>query len=278
MVGMALTERTWTENRPGGEPLVPLSEMWRFRELAYVLAERDVKVRYKQSVLGVAWAVIQPLVAVGVFTLVFDNLTHVANDGIPYPLFSLVGVAIWNYHSTTVNNGAGSLVSNSGLVTKVYFPRLLAPVSAMLPALVDLGVTAVLVALLLLLYGRAPGIEVLTVPFAVLLLVLESFAFSLWLSALQVQFRDVRHLTALGLQLWLFLSPVAYSSSAVSDQWRWLYAMNPVTTVIDWTRWAVLGSPWPGWSLLPGIFTTVVVLVSGLAYFGRAQRRFADII
>jgi len=271
-------EHAWIENRPGGEPIVPLGELWRFRELAYVLAERDVKVRYKQSVLGVAWAIIQPLVAVGVFTLVFDNLTHVPADGIPYPLFSLVGVAVWGYHSTSVNNGASSLVGNSGLVTKVYFPRLLAPISAMLPALVDLGVTAVLIVVLLVAYGVTPGIGVVTVPFAIVLLVIESFAFSLWLAALHVQFRDVRHVTGLILQLWLFLSPVAYSSSAVDSQWRWVYSLNPVTTVIDWMRWALLGTPWPGWAIVPGIVVTALVLWRGLVYFGRAQRRFADVI
>lgn len=279
MVRMSLaTGNAWTENRAGGQPLVPLGEIWRYRELAYVLAQRDVQVRYKQAVLGIAWAIIQPLVAVGVFTLVFDRLTHVPRDGIPYPLFSLVGLLAWGYHSTSVSQGASSLVGNAGLVTKVYFPRLLAPISAVLPALVDLAVTAAIVVVLLIAYGVTPGLGVVTVPIALALLMVETFAFSLWLAALHVRFRDVKHITALILQLWLFASPVAYSSSGVDGAWRWVYALNPVATVIDWLRWSVLGTPWPGLRILPGVAVTLLVLAGGLVFFGRAERRFADVI
>jgi lipopolysaccharide transport system permease protein len=270
---------TWVENRPGRKFLGPgLRELWRYRELGGFLALRDLKVRYKQAVFGAAWAVFQPVAGVVVFTIVFRRLAKVPSDGIPYPLFVFAGLAVWTYHASSVTRATQSLVGNAPLVTKVYFPRLLVPLATVLPGLLDLALSLLMLAVLLGAYRVAPSWAVLTLPLWVVALVATTLAVGLWLSALNVQYRDVNHAITLLVQLWLFVSPVAYPSSMVQGGWRLLYALNPMAGVIDGFRWALVRGPRPGPTLLLSIAVTAVLLASGVVYFQRTERRFADVI
>jgi lipopolysaccharide transport system permease protein len=269
----------WVENRPSrGFRALDLRELWQYRELGGFLALRDLKVRYKQAAFGAAWAVLQPIAGVLVFTVVFRRIANVPSEGIPYPLFAFVGLSVWSYHATGVTRATQSLVSNSPLVTKVYFPRLLVPLAAVLPGLLDLALSLLLLGLLLVIYSTTPTPAILTLPLWVLALTATTFSVGLWLAALNVQYRDVNHAITLMVQLWLFISPVAYPSSLVEGGWRVLYALNPMVGVIDGFRWALLGAPWPGATLWLSLTMTVLLLVSGLAYFQRTERRFADVI
>jgi lipopolysaccharide transport system permease protein len=269
----------WVENRPSRGFRGPgLRELWRYRELGGFLALRDLKVRYKQAVFGAAWAVFQPLAGVVVFTLVFRRLAKVPSDGIPYPLFVFAGLAVWSYHASSVTRATQSLVGNAPLVTKVYFPRQLVPLAAVLPGLVDLALSLLMLGVLLAVYQTAPGWAVLTLPLWLVALVATTLGVGLWLSALNVQYRDINHAITLFIQLWLFVSPVAYPSSMVEGGWRLLYALNPMAGVIDGFRWALVRGPRPGPTLLISLAVTAVILVSGVLYFQRTERRFADVI
>jgi ABC-type polysaccharide/polyol phosphate export permease len=269
----------WVENRPSPGLRGPgLQELWRYRELGGFLALRDLKVRYKQAIFGAAWAVFQPLAGVAVFTLVFQRLANVPSDGIPYPLFAFVGLSVWSYHASSITRATQSLVGNAPLVTKVYFPRLLVPLATVLPGLVDLALSLLTLGVLLVLYATTPGWAVLTLPVWAVMLVATSFSVGLWLSALNVKYRDVNHAITLFVQLWLFVSPVAYPSSMVKGGWRLVYALNPMVGVIDGFRWASVGGPRPGPTVLISLGVIVVLLISGVLYFQRTERRFADVI
>jgi lipopolysaccharide transport system permease protein len=277
---LSVERDVWVENRPSRGFRGPrLRELWRYRELGGFLALRDLKVRYKQAVFGAAWAVFQPLAGAVVFTLVFGRLAKVPSDGIPYPLFAFVGLSVWSYHASSVTRATQSLVGNAPLVTKVYFPRLLVPLAAVLPGLVDLALSLLTLVVLLVVYETVPSGAVLTLPMWVVALVATSFSVGLWLSALNVQYRDVNHAVTLFVQLWLFVSPVAYPSSMVEGGgWRWVYALNPMAGVIDGFRWALVQGPRPGPTVLVSMAVILVLLVSGVLYFQRTERRFADVI
>ena len=269
----------WVENRaPTGWHKVDLRELWAYRELIAFLAIRDVKVRYKQAVLGMAWAVLQPLAGALVFTLVFDRIAKLPSDGIPYPVFAFVGVTVWTYFTTSVQTAMSSLVGNVGLVTKVYFPRMAAPIAAVVPGLLDMGISLLILVVLMVVYGVAPGPALLALPLFIVLLVALAFGVGLILATLNVRYRDVKGVSSLLLQLWLFASPVAYASSVIQDRWAALYALNPMAGIIDGFRWALLDTPPPEPSALVGLGILVVILVAGLAVFAREERRFADII
>jgi lipopolysaccharide transport system permease protein len=271
--------RAWIENRPSrGLRGLDLRELWQYRELAGFLALRDLKVRYKQAAFGAAWAVLQPLVGVVVFTVVFRRLARVPSEGIPYPVFAFLGLAVWAYVSSGVTKVSQSLVSNSPLITKVYFPRLLAPLASALPGLLDLALSLIVLGLLMVVYHVTPSWALLTLPLWLIGLVAATLSVGLWLAALNVQYRDVNHVVTLLVQFWLFVSPVAYPSSLVPDAWRPLYALNPVAGLLEGFRWAMLGAPWPGAWLVLSLSVTVVLLVSGVLYFQRVERRFADVI
>jgi lipopolysaccharide transport system permease protein len=269
----------WVENRaPTGWHKVDLRELWAYRELIAFLAIRDVKVRYKQAVLGMAWAVLQPLAGAVVFTLVFDRIANLPSDGIPYPVFAFVGVTVWTYFTTSVTTAMSSLVGNVGLVTKVYFPRMAAPIAAVLPGLLDMAISLLILVVLMVVYGVTPGLGLLALPLCVVVLVALAFGVGLILATLNVRYRDVKGVSSLLLQLWLFASPVAYGSSVIRDRWELLYALNPMAGLIDAFRWSLLGAPAPGTEALPSLAVLAVILVAGVAVFAREERRFADII
>ncbi|MBM7804174.1 ABC-2 type transport system permease protein/lipopolysaccharide transport system permease protein [Geodermatophilus bullaregiensis] len=269
----------WVENAPGSRARTRHgTELWHARELVGFFALRDLKARYKQAALGAAWVLVQPLATVAAFTLVFDDLAGIGSQGIPYPLFALTGLITWTYFSSAVSRASTVLVADPSLITKVYFPRLAAPTGALLPPLVDLGVSLVLVVLFMSYFDTAPSWQLLAVPVWLFLLVLTASGVSLWLSALNVRYRDVQHAVVPLLQLWLFLSPVAYPSSLLSG-WRGLaFALNPMTGVIEFGRWSLLGAPWPGWPLAVSVAVAAVLLTGGSWYFRRAERFFADVI
>ena len=272
---------TWVENRPSsGFRGFRLGELWAYRELVGFLAERDLKVRYKQAALGVLWAILQPVAGAVVFKVVFGRLAAVPSDGIPYLVFAYVGFSVWSYVSTSLTGAQDSLVANASLVTKVYFPRLAAPVASVLPSLLDLAISFVILAVLMVVAGVTPGIELLTTPVFILWMVASALGVGLWMATLNVQYRDVRHAYGLVTQLWLFASPVAYPASLIeNDVWRHVYALNPLVGVLEGLRWAVLDGPWPGASLLAvSAFSTAAIALTGLLYFQQVERRFADVI
>jgi ABC-type polysaccharide/polyol phosphate export permease len=269
----------WVENRPtGGRRALDWRELWRYRELVAFLAIRDVKVRYKQAAFGILWAVVQPLAGLLIFTIVFGKLANVPSDGVPYPLFAFVGMMLWTLFSGGVDSATTSLVTNSSLVTKVYFPRVAAPLASVLPRLVDFGVSLCLFAVFLVVSGRLPGVQVIFLLLAALWAVVLAFAVGLSLATVQVRFRDAHHGLNLLMQLWLYASPVAYPSSLVPPDWRWVYALNPVAGLLDTARWALLGTPAPGMDILASLAVTAVLLAIGVRTFARGERQFADVI
>jgi lipopolysaccharide transport system permease protein len=278
-MGRSPRSREWTENRPSrGLRWPDLHELWQHRELAAFLGSRDLKVRYKQAAFGAAWAVLQPLAGVAVFTVVFRRFANVPSEGIPYPVFAFVGVATWTYFSGSVTRATQSLVNNSALVTKVYFPRLLAPISATLPGLVDLAVSFVGLVVLMAIFKVAPTSAIVTSPLWLLALMVAALGIGLVLGTLNVTYRDVNQAISLLLQLWMFVTPVAYPSSLVPPTWRPLYFVNPMAGVVEGFRWALVGTPWPGNEVFISLTTSIVLLVGGVAYFEHAERRFADVI
>jgi lipopolysaccharide transport system permease protein len=256
-----------------------LRELWHYRDLIYFLAWRDVKVRYKQTALGVAWAILQPLAAMAVFTVFLGGLVHVPSDGLPYPLFAYVGLLPWTYFANAAVGASSSLVANTNLVAKVYFPRLAVPLAAVLAGVIDLGVGLALLFGLLAVFGVSPGAGLLLVPVFVGLTMLAALAVGVWLSALDVQYRDVRYAIPFLMQVWLFATPVVYPASLVPAQYRAVYGLNPMAGVVEGFRWAMLGqTEFPGCLLAVSTLVIAAVLVSGLFYFRRMERIFADVI
>jgi ABC-2 type transport system permease protein/lipopolysaccharide transport system permease protein len=252
--------------------------LWRSRDLLAFFALRDLRLRYKQAALGVAWVLLQPIASVAIFTAVFGRLAGITSEGVPYPLFALVGFTAWTYFSSATVRASEVFVSNPALVTKVYFPRITAPAGAALPPLADLAVSMVLVGLLFLFYGLEPTWRLVAVPVWLVLLVLTAFGPAVFLSALNVRYRDVQHAVGPAMQVWFFASPIAYPSSLLPDRAELVYALNPMVGVIGLARWSVLGTPWPGWPLAVSVGTVAVTLVGGVAYFRRSERSFADVI
>ena len=258
---------------------IDFRELWQYRELLYFLTWRDVKVRYKQTVLGAAWAVLQPLSMMLVFSLFFGRLAKMPSDGIPYPLFTFSALLPWQLFAHSLTESSNSLVGNQHLITKIYFPRLVIPISAVLAGLVDFAIAFVILLGMMLYYGVTPGWALFTLPGFVLLTILTALGFGLWLSALNVKYRDVRYTMNFLVQFWLFATPVAYSSNLIPDKWRFIYGINPMAGVVEGFRWALLGksSP-PNMMLWVSIAVVIIVLVSGLYYFRRMEQEFADIV
>jgi ABC-type polysaccharide/polyol phosphate export permease len=267
------------ENRPTrGARALQLGELWDYRELVLFLALRDFKAKYKQAVFGVGWAVIQPVAGVVVFTIVFRKFAGVPSEGMPYVVFALLGFVVWSYFSASLGAASSSLVTNAALVTKVYFPRIAAPVAALLPGLVQLGLGLALVVCLMAYYGIAPGLNAVVFPLVVVGAVVVALGTGLLFAALNVKYRDVGNVLGLLMQLLLLASPVAYPSSLVPDDWRWVYALNPMVGVLDGARWSLVEGPAPGADLLASAASALVLLAVGLVYFQRTERQFADVI
>jgi lipopolysaccharide transport system permease protein len=253
-------------------------ELAAYRELLYFLVWRDIKVRYKQTVLGAAWAILQPVMTMAVLSVFFGRLAHVPSDGIPYPLFSFVALVPWTYFATAVSGASASLVSSQQLISKVYFPRLLIPLAAVVTPLVDFGFALVTLVALLWWYQVVPGAAIIWLPALIALAVVSAFAVSIVLATLMVRYRDVRYVVPFAMQFWLFATPVAYPASLVPAGWRVLYGLNPMTGVVEGFRWALVGGRPPGLIILASCLVILVLLVAGLFYFRAAEGTFADSI
>ena len=256
-----------------------LRGIWDYRELLLFLAWRDLKTRYAQTTIGFAWAIVQPVAMMLMFTLVFSNFAKLPSDGVPYPIFAYAALLPWGYFSRSLDKSSFSMVAESNLISKVYFPRIIVPISATLVGLVDFAIAFLLLLVMMAFYGVMPSWEVLFMPMFLLLTMLTSLAVSLWLAALFVRFRDIAAAMPLVTQLWMFASPVVYPASLVPEQWKWLYNLNPMAGVIEGFRWTLLKTPPPG---LDRIAVTVVfisaLLLLGMSYFNRMERKFADVI
>ncbi|MDP1798146.1 MAG: ABC transporter permease [Planctomycetaceae bacterium] len=264
---------------PRGWLRLNLEEVWRYRDLLSLLIWRDLSARYRQSVVGYGWAFIKPIVSVLIFAMVFGGLAGLPSDGVPYPLFALAALIPWTYFSASLMGVSTSVTNGGHLLTKVYFPRLILPLSSLGAGLADLGLQLLLVFGFMAFYGFAPSWPLLLLPLFTLYVVVASLAFGLWLTALNVRYRDVGHAVPFLLQAWMWLSPVVYSSSLVPAKWRWLYAINPLVGIIDGFRWCLLNTAPPdGMALLISMATVILTLLGGLMYFRHQEATFADII
>ena len=290
---VTLTSRVQLEG-PTGEDEVPvlriepshgwislkLDELWEYRELLYFLTWRDIKVRYKQTVLGAAWAILQPLFTMVVFSLFFGRLARIPSDGIPYPIFAYAALVPWNFFANGLNQSSNSLVSSANLIRKVYFPRLAIPIATVLSGVIDFVLAFVVLLGMMAYYGIAPTWNVLWLPLLLLLSLTTALGVGMWLSAMNVQFRDVRHTVPFLTQLWMFATPIAYPSSLLEDPlWRAIYSLNPMVGVVEGFRWALLGTETqPGPMIAVSSCAAVLLLVSGAFYFRRMEKTFADVV
>lgn len=271
--------RTTTVRPSSGWVAIRPAELWDYRELFYFLTWRDIKVRYKQTAFGAAWAVLQPFLTMVVFSLFFGRLAGIPSGDVPYPVFAFAALVPWTFFATAVGLAGNSLVEQERILAKVYFPRLIVPAAAVLACLVDFAIAFVVLLLMMLAYGIVPSAAILALPLFVALAALTALAVGLWLSALNVMYRDVRYVIPFLVQLWLFVSPVAYPSSLVPAPWDAVYGLNPMAGVIDGFRWALLGqSEPPGAMLAVSVAATAALLVGGLLYFRRMERSFADVV
>jgi lipopolysaccharide transport system permease protein len=264
---------------PGQWWILPLAELWAYRELIYFFVWRDIKVRYKQTAIGAAWAVLQPLLTMIVFSLFFGRLAHIPSEGLPYPIFYYSALLPWMYFAAALQNSTTTIVENQRLVTKVYFPRLALPLASVLSGLVDFCVSFLMFIVLMLYYRIHVSWAILMFPAFLLLAVLTALGVGLWLSALNAIYRDVRYVVPFLVQFWMFASPVAYPSSLVPAKWRWLYGLNPMAGVIEGFRWSLAGRGAPPVRLIVVSSAVVlVVLLSGLAYFQKMETTMADVV
>jgi lipopolysaccharide transport system permease protein len=258
---------------------IDFKELWRYRELTYFLTWRDIKVRYKQAVLGIAWALLQPLLTVLIFTVVFGILLETPSQGLPYPLFAISALLPWQLFANALQRSSISLVGNANLITKIYFPRLAIPLSAVMAALVDFGVSFLVLIGMMVYYRYMPGWNLLWLPVIILFALLTALAVGLWLSAINVQYRDVQHMVPFIVQVWMYASPIVYPIEIIPEGiWRTLYGLNPMVGVIQSYRWALLGGDQPDATMLISIVVVLVLLVSGVYYFRRMEKTFADIV
>jgi lipopolysaccharide transport system permease protein len=258
---------------------LPFGELWDYRELLYFFVWRDVKIRYKQTAVGAAWAILQPFLTMLVFSLFFGRLAHIPSEGLPYPIFYYSALLPWMYFAASLQNATNTIVENQRVITKVYFPRLVLPLSATLSGLVDFGVSFLMFLVMMLYYGMRPTMAIFYFPMFLLLALLTALGVGLWLSALNAIYRDVRYVLPFLVQFWMFASPVAYPSSLVPIKWRWLYGLNPMVGVIEGFRWTLTGhgDP-PGILLFASSLVVVTVLVGGLAFFQRMEATIADVV
>jgi lipopolysaccharide transport system permease protein len=259
--------------------ILPLAEMWDYRELMYFFVWRELKVRYKQTAVGAAWAVIQPLMTMLVFSLFFGKLAHIPSGGLPYPIFYYSALLPWMYFASAMQNATNKIVENQHVITKVYFPRLILPISATLSGLVDFAISFLMFVVIMIYYRVQPGWPMLLFPAFLLLAVVTALGVGLWLSALNAIYRDVRYVVPFLVQFWMFASPVAYPSSLVPLKWRWLYGLNPMAGVIEGFRWSLTGTgdP-PSRMLFASSAVAIAVLLGGLMYFQKVETTVADVV
>jgi len=257
---------------------IDLKELLAYRELIYTFASRDIKVRYKQTALGAAWAIIQPLFAMVIFTIVFGGFAKIPSEGIPYPLFSYSALLPWTLFAEGITRSTSSMIINSNIMTKVYFPRLVMPISGILSPVVDFVVAFIILIGMILYYGFVPTINIVWLPAFILLALASSMGVGLWLSALNVQYRDFQYTVPFIIQLWLYSSPVVYASSLVPEKYRLIYGLNPMAGVIEGFRWALLGTEPPGSMISVSVLMVAIILISGAYYFKRMEKNFADVV
>ena len=262
-----------------GWTALKLRELWEHRELLGIFVWRDLKVRYRQTVIGALWAIVQPFLTMVIFSVFFGRLADMPSDGISYPIFSYAALVPWTFFANTMNQASNSLVNNDEMIKKIYFPRLTMPIASMLAGLVDFLRAFIVLIGLMLYYGYVPTINIVWFPFFVLLAMMTALGVGLWLSAMNVQFRDVRYMIPFITQAWLFATPVAYPSSLLSEPWRTLYGLNPMVGVVEGFRWALLGTgAAPGPMVFISFLVSLLVLLSGIYYFRRMEKTFADVI
>lgn len=265
---------------PGRSEMHYWKDLWRYRELFWFLSWRDILVRYKQTAIGIAWSVIRPFLTMIVFTVIFGRIAKLPSEGVPYPIMVFAAMLPWQFFSNSLSECSTSLIDNANLLTKVYFPRLVVPASAVIVSLVDFFISFAILALLMVWYGFVPDGRFLTLPLFLGLAFVTSFGFGLWFAALNVKYRDFRYVVPFIVQFGLYVSPVGFSSNVVPGKWRLLYSLNPMVGVIDGFRWAILGGKaqlyWPGFGL--SMMLTVLVFLLGVRYFRNTERAFADII
>jgi lipopolysaccharide transport system permease protein len=256
-----------------------LNELWTYRELIYFLTWRDIKIRYKQTALGITWAVLQPLLTMLIFSLIFGRLAKIPSDGIPYPMFSLAGVVPWTFFATGLNFSSNSLVASSNMIKKVYFPRLIIPLASVMSGLVDLAVSMILVGIMMAWHGVPLTVHILWLPLFALLAFVTALGVGLWLSALNVEYRDVRYVVPFLLQFWMYATPIVYPSSLLKEPWRTVCGLNPMAGVVEGFRWALLGANTrPGLLIAVSSVMALLLLLSGAFYFRRMERTFADLV
>lgn len=261
-----------------GWRLFDLKELLEYRDLFLFLIFRDIKVLYAQTVLGFAWALLNPLIQIVVFTIIFGRVAQIDTDGIPYALFSTVAIVPWTYMSSAMSAGSGSLVSGQGMLGKIYFPRIIFPVTPVLAKLVDFALSILLVVVAMLYFGVYPTTNLLLLPLFLLMMVAVPFGVSLWLSALAIRFRDVKFAMPFVIRMLIYSAPIVYSATAIPEKWRLVYSLNPVVGVIEGFRACLLGTEIPWMFILPGIITSVLLIVGGLLYFHRMEKVFVDVI
>jgi lipopolysaccharide transport system permease protein len=254
-------------------------ELWEYRELLFFFAWRDIKVRYRQTVMGALWAIIQPFFTMVIFSLFFGRLANIPSDGVPYPLFSFAALVPWTFFANALAQASNSLVSNANMIKKIYFPRLALPIATVLAGVIDFALAFVVLLGIMLFYGLAPTVNIIWLPLFVLLALVTSLGVSLWLAAMNVQFRDVRYTIPFLTQAWLFVTPIAYPSSLLPEAWQTVYGLNPMAGVVEGFRWALLGTDTaPGKMIIVSAVVAVTVFVSGAFYFRRMEQSFADVL
>ena len=280
MSSTPLEQTEWTTIiRPSkGWVSLRLNDLWEYRDLLLFLAWRDISVRYKQTVLGAAWAIIQPFFSMVIFSIFFGSLAQISSDGVPYPVFSFAALLPWTFFANALSESSNSLVGNANLLSKVYFPRLVIPLASTLGGLADFGIAFIVLVLMMVVFGIVPTAAVLLLPLFLLLALVTALGVGLWLSALNVQYRDIRYMVPFLVQALMFASPVVYSSTLLEEPWRTLYGINPMVGVIEGFRWALLGTTPPGPMLLFSAVAALLLLVSGAMYFRRMEKTFADVV
>ncbi len=263
-----------------GWSLINLRDLWNYRELIFFMTWRDLKVRYKQTILGIGWAVIKPFMTMIVFSIFFGKLAAMPSDGIPYPIFSYSGLLAWELFSGAVSSASRSLVTNAHMITKIYFPRIILPLSSVLSGVVDFLIAFVILIGMMIYYHITPTVNIWTLPVFVLLTLITAMGVGLWLAALNVLYRDVNYITPFLTQFWLFITPIVYPASMLSQKWQIIYALNPMVGVVEAFRWALLGGgrAAPGMTMIISASVSIILLITGLLYFRKTERLFADMV